>query len=95
MDALNNLLRNVHIQDTLGSIALQGGAALVALLVILRFRASKNRTANYITDFTNIARKVDAGDGTNNPEEFDVIVVGGGRCNRETQRRLQFMFCNP
>lgn len=78
MDALNGLLRNAHVQDILSSVAIQGTAAFTALLLIFRFHASKKRVANYVTNFSKIARTVDQKEDADEAEKFDVIVVGGG-----------------
>lgn len=78
MDVLNGLLRNARVQDLLSSVTIQGTAAFAALLLILRFHASKKRTTDYVTDLSKVGYVVDAKDGAHGAEVFDVIIVGGG-----------------
>ena len=57
-------------------------AMLGALLVVLRFYLAQNKKkakpSPYVTNFEEVAQKIKMKDGEYGPDEYDVVIVGGG-----------------
>ena len=75
------MLGSARVQQVVKGNTARHAAVLGALLIVLRFyHMSKKRRAPkyYVTDFSEVARKVGEEAQAQDVEEFDVIVVGGG-----------------
>lgn len=57
---------------------LWGSAGAAAIALVLRYIFSKARRAKFVTDFASVGRPTH-GASESEPEEFDIIIVGGGK----------------
>lgn len=81
METLKSLLQDARVQKAMNSSAMRGTAAFGALLIVLRFylaRRKSRKISKHVTDIFEIARKVKTEEGEYDPDEFDVVVIGGG-----------------
>lgn len=81
METLKSLLQDACVRKAMNSSAMRGTAAFGALLIVLRFyltRRKSRKISKHITDIFEIARKVKTEEREYDPDEFDVVVIGGG-----------------
>lgn len=82
LDNIAGLIRSSRLADTLQNSPVRTSAALGALFVVLWFLSKKRKTVKkgeeqYVTDHSQIARRVSQ-PGQYGADEFDVVIVGGG-----------------
>ena len=64
-------------ESAVGNI-LASAAALGALVALLK-AASTSRNGKRVTDYRRVARSLTTGEGSGDQQDYDVVIVGGGK----------------